>query len=100
MSAALAAKAVPSKIGDVITIGATSFIRVDNPGRVEAYTAPGARLVVMHDIPGHGGYFMVPDNNLLCGLIQWVLDADGLVVAQYWMEKGEHDHLMNQLPES
>merc|ERR1712066_1086575 len=77
MSAALAAKAVPSKIGDVITIGATSFIRVDNPGRIKTYTAPGARLVVMHEIPGHGGYFMVPDNNLLCGLIQWVLSADG-----------------------
>mmetsp|Transcript_72314 Transcript_72314/g.172372 ORF Transcript_72314/g.172372 Transcript_72314/m.172372 type:complete len:106 (+) Transcript_72314:60-377(+) len=86
-----AAEAAPSNLGDVITVGAASFVRVDEPARLQAYTQPGARLVVMHDIPGHGGYFMVPDGNLLCGLIQWVLKDGGIVEPQYWMEKTEFE---------
>mmetsp|Transcript_68790 Transcript_68790/g.119461 ORF Transcript_68790/g.119461 Transcript_68790/m.119461 type:complete len:102 (-) Transcript_68790:88-393(-) len=96
MSAAFAAKASPSKPGDVITVSGASFVRVDNLARIEAYTSPGQKLIVMHDIPGHGGYFMVPDGNLLCGLVQWVLAADGSVHAHYWMEKGEHDMLISK----
>mmetsp|Transcript_37553 Transcript_37553/g.86731 ORF Transcript_37553/g.86731 Transcript_37553/m.86731 type:complete len:101 (-) Transcript_37553:129-431(-) len=85
-----AADASPSKLGDEISVGAASFVRVDDNSRLQAFIQPGARLVVMHDIPGHGGYFMVPDGNLLCGLVQWVL-KDGVVEPHYWMEKTEFE---------
>merc|ERR1711862_971387 len=89
--------AQPSSLGELIEVGGASFVRVNNPVRVEAYTQPGAKLVVMHDIQGHGGYFMVPDGNLLCGLIQWVVNADGAVIPQYWMEKGKYDSYAAQV---
>mmetsp|Transcript_84320 Transcript_84320/g.235271 ORF Transcript_84320/g.235271 Transcript_84320/m.235271 type:complete len:127 (+) Transcript_84320:101-481(+) len=91
-----AAPARPSNIGDLVEVGGAVFVRVNNPTRVEAYTQPGSKLVVMHDIPGHGGYFMVPDGNLLCGLIQWVVNTDGSVIPQYWMEKAEYDSYISQ----
>uniref|UniRef100_A0A7S2QMI5 Uncharacterized protein n=1 Tax=Zooxanthella nutricula TaxID=1333877 RepID=A0A7S2QMI5_9DINO len=86
----LSASGAPSALGAIISVGGVEFVRVDHPGRVAAYTQPGAKLMLMHDFPGHGGYFMVPDGNLLCGLIQWVVQSDGVVAPHYWMERSEH----------
>eukprot|EP00927_Polykrikos_kofoidii_P079903 TRINITY_DN76748_c0_g1_i1.p2 TRINITY_DN76748_c0_g1~~TRINITY_DN76748_c0_g1_i1.p2 ORF type:complete len:114 (-),score=20.65 TRINITY_DN76748_c0_g1_i1:16-357(-) len=85
-----AGSANPSKLGDIIEVSGAQFIRIDNPLRLEMYTKAGAKLVVMHDVKGHGGYFTVPDGNLMCGLLQWVVESD-MVVAHYWMEKREYD---------
>eukprot|EP00928_Gymnodinium_smaydae_P074082 TRINITY_DN57167_c0_g1_i1.p2 TRINITY_DN57167_c0_g1~~TRINITY_DN57167_c0_g1_i1.p2 ORF type:complete len:115 (-),score=24.34 TRINITY_DN57167_c0_g1_i1:36-380(-) len=96
-AAASAVPAKPSALGDVLDLGSASFVRVDNKARLDAYTRPGAKLTVIHAVPGHGGYFMVPDGNLLCGLIQWVVNKDtGAVVPQYWMEKEEYDSYVAQ----
>ncbi|CAE8650935.1 unnamed protein product [Polarella glacialis] len=92
----LANAASSSPLGTSIEVSGVSFVRFDNPLRVEAYTQPGASLTVMHRIAGNGGCFMVPEGNLLCGLIQWVVKEDGSVIPEYWIEHGELEELTAQ----